>query len=67
MQRYYSHVIARYRNAQPIDLNAECAAARQKVETEPFEPVEKVPGAQRGAQRRRRARVRAARTAATRA
>ncbi len=37
MQRYYSHVIARYRNAQPIDLEAECKAARQKVKAEPFD------------------------------
>jgi integrase len=64
MQRYYAHVIARYRNAQPIDLDTECTAARQKVLNEPFEPVEKPPGPQREAQRRRRARARAARTAA---
>jgi integrase len=64
MQRYYSHVIARYRNAQPIDLETECTAARTKVLTEPFEPVEKPHGPQREAQQRRRARARADRTAA---
>lgn len=31
MQRYYSHVIARYRNSQPIDLERECEAARLNV------------------------------------
>jgi integrase len=65
MQRYYSHVIARYRDSQPIDLGAECAAARQKVESVPFEPSEKPPGPQHEAQRRRRARARVARTPAT--
>lgn len=57
MQRYYSHVIARYRNARPISLEAECNAARQHVRTEPFEPTQKQPGPQREAQRRRRARA----------
>lgn len=66
MQRYYAHVIARYRNAQPIDLETECEAARQKVQAEPFELAEKLPGPQREAQRRRRARARA-RPVATRA
>jgi hypothetical protein len=66
MQRYYAHVIARYRTAQPIDLHAECRAARRTVETEPFRPVANPPGPQREAQRRRRARARA-RTAALRA
>jgi hypothetical protein len=66
MQRYYSHVIARYRNSPPIDLDAECTAARQDVQDQPFEPAEKQPGPQREAQRRRRARARAARAAATR-
>ncbi len=67
MQRYYSHVIARYRNAPPIDLEAECALARQKVKSEPFQPDDQEPGPQRAAQRRRRARARAARIAAERA
>jgi hypothetical protein len=61
MQRYYAHVIARYRNAQPIDLEAECQAARDGVESAPFEPAEEPPGPQRQAQRRRRARARTAR------
>jgi hypothetical protein len=38
MQRYYSHVIARYRNAQPIDLEAECETARQKVQAHHSSP-----------------------------
>ena len=29
MQRYYSHVIARYRNRKPIDLDAACNAAQR--------------------------------------
>jgi integrase len=64
MQRYYSHVIARYRNAEPIDLEAECKAAREKVAAEPFKLAEKPPGPQRVAQRRRRARAAAERAAA---
>ena len=56
MQRYYAHVIARYRSAQPIDLEAECAAARERVDSRPFEPCETPAGPQREAQRRRRAR-----------
>ena len=47
MQRHYSHVIARFRNAPPIDLEAECAAARQKVNAEPFTPAVNRPGPQR--------------------
>ena len=62
MQRYYSHVIARYRNSQPIDLERECEAARRKVEAEPFAPAEQLAGPQRDAQRRRRSRARAVRT-----
>lgn len=64
MQRYYSHVIARYRNSLPIDLERECHAARLKVEAEAFSPAEQLPGPQRDAQRRRRARTHAARTTA---
>jgi integrase len=60
MQRYYAHVIARYRNAQPIDLEAECTAARERAETHPFQPAETPAGPQRQAQRRRRARARSA-------
>jgi hypothetical protein len=63
MQRYYSHVIARYRNGKPIDLEAECKAARRQVVAKPFEPRDKPPGPQREAQRRRRARARTARAA----
>jgi hypothetical protein len=66
MQRYYAHVIARYRNRKPIDLEAECKAARRRVERRPFTPPEEQPGPQREAQRRRRNRVRAARAAAQR-
>lgn len=60
MQRYYSHVIARYRSRQPIDLEAECKAARRQVVSKPFKPPEKPAGPQREAQRRRRARAHAA-------
>ena len=62
MQRYYAHVIARYRDARPIDLERECARAREQVEAKPFTPPEKPPGPQREAQRRRRARASAARS-----
>ncbi|HEX5923152.1 MAG TPA: hypothetical protein VFY45_04930 [Baekduia sp.] len=64
MQRYYSHVIARYRNRKPIDLEAECKAAQRQVVRKPFKPAEKPAGPQRAAQRRRRARVGAAATRA---
>jgi hypothetical protein len=57
MQRYYAHVIARYRDAAPIDLEAECRAARATVRTEPFKSAERPPSPQREAQRRRRARA----------
>jgi integrase len=66
LQRYYAHVIARYRSAQPIDLEAECSAARRRVKAKPFQPAERPPSPQREAQRRRRARARAASAAATR-
>lgn len=36
MQRHYSHLIARYRDATPVDLGAECEAARTQVEAQPF-------------------------------
>lgn len=35
LQRYYAHVIARYQNTKPINLEAECIAAREKTENEP--------------------------------
>ena len=35
LQRYYAHIIARYQNTKPIDLEAECHAARRKTESEP--------------------------------
>src|SRR3954449_5554600 len=52
MQRYYAHVIARYRKAQPIDLEAESAAARELVARRPYAPAETPAGPQREAQRR---------------
>jgi hypothetical protein len=58
LQRYYAHVIARYRDARPIDLEAECRRAREQVNANPFAPAERT-GPQRDAQRRRRARARA--------
>jgi hypothetical protein len=60
LQRYYAHVIARYRNTRPIDLEAECKRARRRVQASPFAPDDKPPGPQREAQRRRRARARTA-------
>lgn len=59
LQRYYAHIIARYRNKKPIDLERECARARAQVEASPFTPEARPPGPQREAQRRRRARRRA--------
>jgi hypothetical protein len=35
LQRYYAHVIARYLGAEAIDLEEECAAARERVAAEP--------------------------------
>jgi hypothetical protein len=35
LQRYYAHVIARYQGVDPIDLEAECLAARERVASEP--------------------------------
>jgi hypothetical protein len=62
LQRRYSHIIARYRGAKPIDLEREFARARATVEQRPFKPAEETPGPQRAAQQRRRARrARAAR------
>jgi hypothetical protein len=61
LQRYYAHVIACYRDARPIDLEAECKKARKQVKARPFAPNDKPTGPQREAQRRRRARAAAAR------
>jgi len=57
LQRYYAHFIARYQGKDPIDLEAECEEARERVAAEPFTPPKKPAGPQRGAQRRRRARA----------
>jgi len=66
LQRYYAHVIARYRDTRPINLEAECAKARRHVCARPFRPSGQAPGPQRAAQRRRRARARAAQGSASR-
>jgi integrase len=66
MQRYYAHVIARYRDAKPIDLQSECKAARQTVKQKPFEPAERPPGPQREAERRHRTRAKRTRAVAAR-
>jgi hypothetical protein len=41
LQRYYAHVIARYQGAEPIELEEECRAARERVEAEPFRPKQR--------------------------
>lgn len=56
LQRYYSHIIARYYRQEPIDIVAEVRRARAAVAANPFDPDEQ-PGPQRKAQRRRRARA----------
>jgi hypothetical protein len=56
LQRYYRHLIARYLNKPPIDLQEECSAARAAVEEKPFRGASWC-SSQRPAQRRRRARV----------
>jgi hypothetical protein len=66
LQRYYAHSIARYEGSEPIGLERECELARAKVESEPFRRAEHVPGPQREAQRRRRARSRRSRAPAAR-
>lgn len=63
LQRYYAHIIARHQGPEPIDLERECALAREKVEAEPFSPSKPRVGPQHQAQRRRRARARASRSA----
>ncbi|HEX3737338.1 MAG TPA: hypothetical protein VHV53_07320 [Solirubrobacterales bacterium] len=60
LQKYYAHIIARYRNQEPIDLEEECARTRARVEASPFKPEKRPPSPQGEAQRRRRARRRAA-------
>jgi hypothetical protein len=57
LQRRYSHIIARYRGAKPIDLKHEFSRARTRVQARPFTPSERLPGPQRAAQRRRRERA----------
>jgi hypothetical protein len=56
LQRYYSHMIARYLGKPPVDIEQECRAARKSVEANPFRPDERV-GPQREVHRRRRARA----------
>jgi hypothetical protein len=66
LQRYYAHFIARYQGRKPIDLEAECKAARKRVKAKPFRPEEDPAGPQREAQRRRRVRAAAAASPARR-
>jgi hypothetical protein len=54
LQRYYSHLIARYMGQPPIEVVQECREARAAVEAAPFRPAERV-SPQREEQRRRRA------------
>ena len=56
LQRRYSHIIARYRAAQPIDLTHAFGRARAQVQKRPLKPSDDLPGPQRAAQRRSRAR-----------
>ena len=56
LQRRYSHIIARYRAAEPIELAHEFARARAEVEGRPLMRSANSPGPQRDAQRRRRER-----------
>ena len=35
LQRYYSHIIARYQNLNPINLTTECEEARNRTEAQP--------------------------------
>jgi hypothetical protein len=53
LQRYYSHIIARYLGMPPIDLDQETATAKAYVEANPFTPPSR-PAPQREQQRRRR-------------
>lgn len=61
LQKYYSHLIARYLGKPAIDLLEECARARKAVGASPFK-VEESPGPQREEQRRRRQRTTSARS-----
>jgi hypothetical protein len=56
LQRYYSHLIARYMGQPPIEIVEEGRRARVMVETKPFKPKRQV-SPQREEQRRRRARA----------
>jgi hypothetical protein len=55
LQRRYSHIIARYRTGDPIDLDRELARARAQVEERPLRAAAAA-GPQRAAQQRRRRR-----------
>jgi hypothetical protein len=57
LQRRYSHIIARYRGAKPIELDRESSRARERVMARPFTPSDDSPRPQRAAQRRRRDRA----------
>jgi hypothetical protein len=39
LQRYYSHIIARYLGLPPIELEDECRQARERVKDNPFTPA----------------------------
>jgi hypothetical protein len=56
LQRYYSHLIARYMGQPPIEIVEEGRQARVVIETKPFKPKRQV-SPQREEQRRRRARA----------
>lgn len=56
LQRYYSHLIARYMGQPPIEIVDECRRARASVKSKPFKPKRRV-GPQREEQRRRRSRA----------
>ena len=56
LQKYYSHIIARYTGTDPIDLEQECKQARESVEGEPFKPAERASSPQHAARKRNRAR-----------
>jgi hypothetical protein len=56
LQRYYSHLIARYMGQPPIEIVEEGRRARVVVETKPFKPKRRV-SPQQEEQRRRRARA----------
>lgn len=64
LQRYYSHIIARYLGMPPIDLDGETRKAREHVEANPFTPRQQE-APQREQQRRRHTRRRSAESALT--